>query len=156
MTNMDKPFHPQSADRDPQTGQFTIGNKIGHRFQPGESGNPGGNRTAGAWVAEHLNALVSACERGNLTAQDITRIRNDESESWARRTAAKLLLNALSEDEQAQGKLDPGKDLDRIMDRTQGRAVQRAEVHIDTPRAPDDLLAEARRAAGLEVIGGEG
>jgi hypothetical protein len=105
---------------------------------------------------EWLNVLVKRCEEGELDEAALLEIRQDTRQSWAKRTAAKLLINVLHEDESAEGKLDPGKDLDRIMDRTQGRAVQRAEVHIDTPRAPDDLLTEARRAAGMDVVGGEG
>jgi hypothetical protein len=45
-------------------------------------------------------------------------------------------------------------NFDKLLDRTVGRAVQRQEITVEPTRAPGDLLAEARRAAGLEVVGG--
>jgi hypothetical protein len=62
-----------------------------HRFQPGQSGNPSGRRTAGATVREWINVLA---EQG-LTEDDLRRIARDRRLAWAKRTAAERMLKTL-------------------------------------------------------------
>jgi len=60
-----------------------------HRFKPGQSGNPGGSRSAGAYLTEWLNALVLATEA------DLRRIVQDRRAPVLKRSAAERILHAL-------------------------------------------------------------
>jgi hypothetical protein len=83
------------------------------RFKPGTSGNPKGRPpSAGATIREWFNTMQ------NWTAVEIRRAMDDERQPAAKRAAAAAWLAAMSE----------GGALDRIIDRTEGKAVARLEI----------------------------
>jgi hypothetical protein len=58
------------------------------RWKPGQSGNPAGRKTAGAYLREELNSLVLS----NPTAEEVRRIARDPKEAMNRRAAAERYL----------------------------------------------------------------
>lgn len=109
-------------------------------FQPGESGNPGGMPSAGRILSAHLNAIAGAFEAGRLSADDLAKIAKEDP-NGNRRIAARRFLNATRPDEDATGKLDPGKDFDRICDRTDGKPTQKSEVTVTHADAAAEVRA---------------
>ena len=95
------------------------------QFQPGISGNPGGRPSAGAAVKEWVNALH------NHPISYLKSIIRDKGSPVNKIMAARRLLNATLDDAKATGKLDPGRDFDRVCDRTDGKPLQRVEAKIE-------------------------
>lgn len=92
-------------------------------FQPGQSGNPTGKRKSAGWtIREHMNSLQ------DLGRDDLIRILRDPGSSVAKIAAARAWLHASSEDLNAVGTPIAGPDLDRIFDRTEGKAKQSIEL----------------------------
>lgn len=60
-------------------------------FKPGESGNPAGRKTAGAYLREELNSIVHA----NLTEDEVRRIARDKKAPMNRRAAAERYLRLI-------------------------------------------------------------
>ena len=58
------------------------------RWKPGQSGNPGGSRTAGAWIKEWYNAMASWDEK------KLRAVLKDTSAPVAKVTAAQEWLRA--------------------------------------------------------------
>ena len=90
-------------------------------FKPGNDGNPNGNRRAGEYVQEAVNRLA------DVTEAEIRSIADDPDASVARRAAAKQWLETLMTPDKA----NPGAALDRIMDRTVGKAKALVETSGD-------------------------
>jgi len=90
-------------------------------FKPGQSGNPGGSRNAGAYVSEMFNAL---CDK---TLSEIRHIVSDSKAPISHRVAAKQWLETMSDPD----KVNPGAALDRIFDRTSGKPTQVIETTGD-------------------------
>lgn len=90
------PSQPQSAPAAPAEpqrdakGRFVKGNTLArdHWFEPGQSGNPGGSRSAGAWVQEWINCMAT------MTPAELNAILSEEDQPVARRIAAQRLLGA--------------------------------------------------------------
>jgi hypothetical protein len=61
------------------------------RWQPGQSGNPAGRKTAGALVKEEINSMALA----GLTEQQIKFEARDPKNTWQRRMAAEQMLVGL-------------------------------------------------------------
>lgn len=57
-------------------------------YKPGQSGNPAGRKSAGAYLREELNSLVYA----QLTEDQVRRIARNKKESINRRAAAERIL----------------------------------------------------------------
>lgn len=64
---------------------------VEHRWKPGQSGNPGGSRSAGAYIQEHLNVLAA----GDLTEIELRTIARDKRMPWTKRAAAERILRTL-------------------------------------------------------------
>ncbi len=107
-------------------------------FPPGVSGNPGGSRPGGAYVAEWLNQFLAESPDGEprYARADLKAISNDPSASPAKAAAAGRVLRAMTRGERfVIGKdgetkpaaLDPvpQRELDSILDRDLGRATER-------------------------------
>ena len=113
-----------------QAGRWTGG---GHpsAWKRGQAPNPSGTCNAGTRISAHINALCTAFDEGTLTVSDLYRIRTGDSNP-NRRIAAKLFSQSLRDDEEVSvgSKLDPGKDLDRIFDRTSGKPLSRNQVDV--------------------------
>ena len=81
---------PRQNDRT-STGRFVKGHSVGsgHRWKPGESGNPEGRKSAGASIREWLNTIE------NYPKNEVEKIAGDESEPVSKRAAARLWLTAI-------------------------------------------------------------
>ncbi len=66
-------------------------------FKPGESGNPLGRRTAGAYVREQVNSLANK----DLSESQLRTIANDKSLGWTMRAAAQRILATLERGDMA-------------------------------------------------------
>lgn len=153
-------------------------------WKPGQSGNPAGRKTAGAYITEHLNSLAHA----DLSEADLRLIARDQKQPWTRRAAAERILRSLEAGDLAdfedylegtkklpdlrKGGLNTevvkrarvkvlkdgsvereielhdraGGDFDRILDRTEGKAIARVEANV-TSDMPIAEKAAAVRAA---------
>ena len=103
-------------------GRFLNGHSVGvnTRFPPGQSGNPGGSRSAGAHISEWINNL---CE---LSEPELEAIANDRDEPVNRRIAARRLLGACEEGRSGR------EETAFVCDRTTGKPRQTVEVARDT------------------------
>lgn len=102
-----------------------------HGFQPGVSGNPAGRpRAGGLSITEQINTMI------DWAVSDVEKVLKDKEATIAKIAAAQLLLSVVRGDgmytiDKKSGELlctgerfNPGKSLDRIMDRTVGRPSQ--------------------------------
>lgn len=103
-------------------GQFKRGNKLGHRFRPGESGNPGGRPKI---------KLISQAAR-EILAQPVPHDRLG-------RTYAELIAVALAT-RASRGNVAAASEL---ADRSEGRP--RVAVEIDQHDPLADLLAQIKK-----------
>lgn len=62
-----------------------------HRWQPGESGNPAGRRTAGATIREWVNQFAAQ----DLTEAQVRRVARDPRSPWTKRAAAERVLRTM-------------------------------------------------------------
>jgi hypothetical protein len=81
-------------------------------FQPGQSGNPAGRKTAGATIREWLNVLAEA----KVTERELRTIARDQTVEWSKRTAAERMLRTLEAGDLAdfQPYLHGEKSLDEL------------------------------------------
>jgi hypothetical protein len=122
-------------------------------FKPGESGNPGGSRRAGDTVLAHINALVAD---ESLTEDKLKQLADAPNTGIARRMAARRILSALRDGEKwaidrsgnaypAGSDGEPGKDFDRIMDRTVGKPIQSVQHIQAAPRTIEQAMADLEK-----------
>lgn len=102
-----------------------------HPFQPGQSGNPAGRKTAGAYVKEWLNVFSES----KVTESDLRRIARDRETEWAKRAAAERMLRTLEAGDLAdfQPYLRGEKSLEEL--RASGictEIVKKAKVRVRT------------------------
>jgi len=127
------------------------------RFQPGESGNPAGRRSGGAYVTEWINAFLITDDEGRprYTLADLRAIVEDPNEAPARILAARRILSACRDGEKwvidRKGKAhrggtdsEPGRDFDRIADRLEGKPVASVNVHSTSDEPVGELIDELR------------
>ena len=124
-----------------------------YQWRPGTSGNPSGTRT-GSWsVREHMLEMLGT----EKTRSDLEVLLQDPNVPIAKHIAARRLVNAASSGRRfvvgkdgvtKPGALDPecGRDADRVLDRVDGKAVQKIEV---TRRNEIDLPAMIREARAI-------
>ena len=114
-------------------------------WQPGQSGNPRGVRTAGASYRQWLNALTG----DTYSEADLERIAFAPKTAKIppmKRRAAKTILRADTDGFSRAGKPLDGDDLDRIADRTEGLPVKRVESLAVSARAPIAIETELAQA----------
>jgi hypothetical protein len=78
----------------------------------GVSGNPAGRMTAGAYVREGFNQMAE------WTEAQLVAVRDNPAAPVAQRAAARTWLDAMLS----------GKELDQVIDHTDGKAVNRSDV----------------------------
>ena len=108
-------------------------------WQPGQSGNPRGSKSAGASMVEWRNRMAH---------WDEARLRAalaDKCLPIAKRLAARDLITALREAVDAMGRLDPepGKIRTRIEERALGKPSQSIDIagQLSVTRSPDEVRA---------------
>lgn len=116
-------------------------------WRPGQSGNPRGRKSLGAYVSEHLNSFATwtpAQLRKRLKAKDVTA---------AELLAIRRLLSATGEGTNA------GADFDRVCDRTGGKPVVHQQTVNEEDAVIKRIILEDRRVSDTphvpDVIGGE-
>ena len=104
-----------------------------------------GAPAVGRRITAYMNSLAEENEDGTAknTEADIRAISKDKKAPAAKRVAAQELLRAMREGYDKQGRYPQAADsIDRLMDRTDGKPVQRVVVaQVDT-RDPNQLKAE--------------
>ena len=113
----------------------------------------------GQSVVQQMNLLGGQ----NLSEDELRAIGEDSKCPVFKRQAAKSLLRSLSDDWAKNGKPHAADDLDRVLDRTEGRAVQRVAVETREVKDPAALKIELlrlladqpqlRASLGLDVAG---
>jgi hypothetical protein len=98
-------------------------------------------QTFGGGAAAWLN------EMSRWPRRLVMRVLKDATSPMVARAAAQRIIQA-----ERKG-FEGGKEFDRICDRTTGKPAQAVHVTASRSRSPDELLEEARRMAGLSVIG---
>ena len=127
-------------------------------WQPGQSGNPAGRARGGAYISECLNALLIVDEDGRPrhTKSDLERIVTDDDAAPAMVIAARRILSAMKDGKLPRGGADPepGRDFDRIADRTEGKPTVTIKHEAPPQRTPDEIMAQIREfeAAHPELL----
>ena len=141
-------------------------NSLANLAPPFASGpdNPQWERTSiGSSIIKGMNQMSS------WPQERIRALADDESAPINKRLAAKSLVRSMSDDWAKNGKPHAADDLDRVLDRTDGRAVQRVQVNTVETKDPDALrlellalvaahpaLLDSLRALGVGAVLGEG
>jgi len=102
MVNVTKKLNNASGQRDSR-GRFLSGHGIGHRFQPGESGNPGGRKRDPGITPVQVEMLDKPCPYAN-----------DPKKTWRQWLAERGLIQAL----------DKEVALEHLKDRLEGKVTQ--------------------------------
>ncbi len=127
-------------------------------WKPGQSGNPAGRARGGAYISEWLNALliVDGDGRPRYTKADLERIVADDDAAPAMVIAARRILSAMRDGKLPRGGADPepGRDFDRIADRTEGKPTVTIKHEAPPQRTPEEILEEIRalEAAHPELL----
>jgi hypothetical protein len=134
-----------------------LNNNLRPPWKPGQSGNPAGRRKGEASVTEWINAFLSEKEDGtpNYPRARLEEICEDPDASPAKVIAAQRVLGAMKDGRRfatdRRGKVypagtdpEPGRDFDRICDRTEGKPVQSVRVERVPDRPSAEILAEIR------------
>ena len=109
-------------------------------------GAPGGGRSgrvsAGQSIIEHMNTMR------DWPLLRIEAVADDAAAGCSKRQAAKSLVRSMSDDWAKNGKPHAADDLDRVLDRTDGKAVQRVQVDTREVKDPAALRVELLRVLG--------
>jgi hypothetical protein len=117
-----------------------------YRWKPGQSGNSAGRPPAGAVVKEWLNVMAG------WPREEVTAVMNDPAAPSAKRAAARTWLDATCQDRTSSGAPVAGGELDRIMDRTDGKPVQNVDVRGEVSHRHVVQAAVARMMADPELL----
>ena len=128
--------HPAMQGERDGRGQLRPGHTVGAttRWQPGQSGNPGGRKPGVVYVSEYLATMA------DWSRQEVEAVLASIDTPITKRIAARRLLGADSDDAR-----QAGADFDRIADRTEGRPYQSTTVRHEDSQSREQVLAEARR-----------
>jgi hypothetical protein len=113
------PAIPVKVDR---AGKGGIVPPVEHQFKFGNRANPLGRPAAGLSIIEFINELQ------NHTRAELRAVSKDPRVPANKRVAAKEWLRALSNRRNVAGNDQAGSTIDRIIDRTAGKAKQHIEV----------------------------
>ena len=115
-------------------------NSLANLAEPfGLKGGPGRHKNAGASIIEHIN---------RMSMWDLSRVQaaaDDPKASCSKRQAAKSLCRSMSDEFAKNGRPFAADDLDRVLDRTDGKPVQRVEVERVEVKDPAALRVELLR-----------
>jgi hypothetical protein len=111
------PYRPRGAS--PVTGVVP---PASGRWQPGQSGNPAGRKSAGAYLSEWLNSMAEWSE------DQLLKVLEDKDAPAAKRAAARVWKDAMSTRCNKVGTPIAGDELDRICDRTVGAPANSVQV----------------------------
>ncbi len=123
-------------------------------WSPGQSGCPSGQRASGAYVAEWRNAMLAVNDDGTAryTRADLEAVVADDAAPPAKIIAARWILNCMKSGENwvigkggeplpARMDAEPGRERERLMDRTEGKPT--ITIRQEKPiRPPADILDE--------------
>lgn len=132
------------------------GGAIARAWQPGESGNVAGRSNYARSDLEIANDLRCAIARGDLTWAKVREIANDDG-AEPRRGGARILLR--SDELNGLGI----QQLDQVLDRWEGKAVQRSQVEVSATVAhspvvnliaADPALLDAAKRVAMAMSGG--
>jgi hypothetical protein len=101
-----------------------------------------GHRSIGASIVEWMNRLDDRSDK------QLEEIRADDRAPRSKRLAAASLLRSSLQEFAKNGRPLAADDLDRILDRTHGKAVQRVEVTQQEKRDPDAVRLELLQLLG--------
>ncbi len=148
-------------------------------WSPGQSGCPSGQRASGAYVAEWRNAMLAVNDDGTAryTRADLEAVVADDAAPPAKIIAAQWILNCMKSGENwvigkdgeplpARMDTEPGRERERLMDRTEGKPAQHVIIEpapIRTPQeirdairaledAHPELMEQARRRQALPPV----
>lgn len=110
------------------------------RFKKGQSGNPGGSRSAGAYVREWINVMRK------WPKDRLERVLESDKAPAAKKAAARVWLHAITTATTDKGTPIAGPELDRICDRTEGKPKQSIDVNSNSTIT---VTEGASRAASL-------
>ena len=106
-------------------------------FKPGQSGNPAGRPAAGASIREWVNQMA------DWPVSKIEAVFKDVDAAMSKLAAARCCLDAVSRNYTNTGIPVARGDLDFIMDRTDGKPLQRVDVKSDTTvRSADEAARQ--------------
>lgn len=111
-----------------------------YHFKPGQSGNPGGRKTAGASIKERINQFVEA----DLSEYQLREIASDKTRGINERTAANRLITLLERGDIADAEefLNGEKSL---------RDLRKEGVHTDTIKKAKVVKKTFKTEAGENV-----
>ncbi len=136
-------------------------------WSPGQSGCPSGQRASGAYVAEWRNAMLGVNDDGTAryTRADLEAVVADDAAPPAKIIAAVWILNCMKtgqnwvigkDGEPIPARMDtePGRERERLMDRTEGKPMQHVVIEPAPARTPDEIMAQIRafEAAHPELL----
>ena len=136
-------------------------------WSPGQSGCPSGQRASGAYVAEWRNAMLAVNDDGTAryTRADLEAVVADDAAPPAKIIAAAWILNCMrtgqnwvigKDGEPIPARMDtePGRERERLMDRTEGKPMQHVVIEPAPARTPDEIMAQIRafEAAHPELL----
>lgn len=111
---------------------------VEHRWKPGQSGNPAGRKSYGAFVSEWMNSMAQ------WSLSQLEAVINDADAPAAKVAAAQRVRRAMLDDKLAS------EDFDRCCDRTTGKPNQTQTIRVEQRVDSAQVLAEARRLAGAD------
>lgn len=120
-------------------------------WRRGQSGNPNGRCPGVVYVSEFISSMLAVADNGTpaCTKADLEKVVEDDSEPPAKVIAARRVLSAMRTGDRwvqdRDGQLfptsdnaEPGRDFDRICDRTEGKPTQRVQVEHKPAATPEE------------------
>lgn len=116
------------------------------QIKPGEVRNPNGRPPAGLVILEWVNVMAG------WTDAEVAEVLKDKTASKAKKTAARVWQHASSTKLNSSGNPIAGSEVDRILDRTVGKAIQRAEVLALGSESLDPTALDETELATLHML----
>ena len=124
-------------------------------WQPGQTGNPNGRRKGIVYAAEWMNAMT------DWPVEKVQAVLDDPDTPITKKTAARQLLKAVGVNPDKAIPVpmthkDEGDSADRVMDRTEGKPIQKTQVLIhddrDLETQIDAFFVRIRRSSAAIAV----